>query len=82
MHCFAIHPPEALRAANRKIRIFMPENQKPKSHPACACSPPTNFIAARFLRNCDPVNTTMILLAFLMHTCFDWLDERYRAVRC
>ena len=25
---------------------------------------------------------TMILLAFLMHTCFDWLDERYRAVRC
>src|ERR1019366_4528937 len=24
---------------------------------------------------------TMILLAFLMHTCFDWLDERYRAVR-
>ena len=24
---------------------------------------------------------TMILLAFLMHTCFDWLDERYCAVR-
>jgi hypothetical protein len=24
---------------------------------------------------------TMILLAFLMHTCFDWLDQRYRAVR-
>ena len=24
---------------------------------------------------------TMILLAYLMHTCFDWLDEHYRAVR-
>ena len=25
---------------------------------------------------------TMILLAFLLHTALDWLDERYRAVRC
>ena len=57
MRCFAIHPPQALRAANRKTRIFMPENQKPKSHPACACVPPTNFIAARFLRKCDTVNS-------------------------
>ena len=24
---------------------------------------------------------TMILLAYLMHTAFDWIDERYRAVR-
>ncbi|MFA7241961.1 MAG: hypothetical protein WC091_17750 [Sulfuricellaceae bacterium] len=24
---------------------------------------------------------TMILLAFLLHTALDWLDERYRAVR-
>jgi hypothetical protein len=24
---------------------------------------------------------TMILLAYLMHTSFDWIDERYRAVR-
>jgi hypothetical protein len=26
-NCCAIHPPEALRAANRKTGIFMPENQ-------------------------------------------------------
>jgi hypothetical protein len=25
---------------------------------------------------------TMILLAFLLHTALDWLDERYRVVRC
>ena len=43
----------SLRAANRKIGIFIPENQKPKSHPACACLPRTKFIAAGFLRKCD-----------------------------
>ena len=56
MDCFAIHPPQALRAANPKTSIFMPQNQKPKSHPACPCLPPTKFIAARFLRKCDTVN--------------------------
>ena len=28
MHCFAIHPPKALRAPNRKTSINMPEIQK------------------------------------------------------
>lgn len=43
--------------ANRKTSIFMPDIQKPKSHPACACSPHTGLIDARFLRKCDTVNT-------------------------
>ena len=34
--CFAIRPPEALRAANRKTGIFMPEIQNPRLSQACA----------------------------------------------
>jgi len=48
--CFAIHPPQALLALNRKTGISMPENQKTKSHPTCACLPPTKLIAAGFPR--------------------------------
>jgi EpsI family protein len=36
----------------------MPEIQKPKSHPACTCLPPTKLIAAGFLRKCDTVNSS------------------------
>ena len=32
-------------------------------------------------KNLANLLATMILLAYLMHTCFDWLDEHYRAVR-
>ena len=42
--------------ANPKTGINMPENQKPKSHPACACLPTTKLIDAGFLRKCDTVN--------------------------
>ena len=55
--CCAIRPPEALRAANRKTGIFMPENQKPRPHPSCLCLLPRSSIAARFLRKFDTVNT-------------------------
>ncbi len=48
-------------AAHCKIDIFLLENQKPKSHPACACLPPTNFVATGFLRKCDTVNTPRLL---------------------
>jgi len=34
----------------------MHENQKPNSHPACACLLRRKFIAAKFLRKCDTVN--------------------------
>jgi hypothetical protein len=43
-------------AANCKTSSFLLENQKSKSHPACACLPTTYFIAAGFLRDCVTVN--------------------------
>ena len=44
--CCAIRPPKALRAANRKTGIFMPDRQKPKS-PIVSPRHPVN---AKFLR--------------------------------
>jgi len=53
--CCAIHPPEALRAANRKSGIVMPEIQNPKSTPACPARYQDNSSPPDFYGNPTPL---------------------------
>jgi hypothetical protein len=54
-NCRAIHPPVALRAANRKTGMFMPEIQKPQSPRLASLQ---FHLAARFLRKYETANSS------------------------
>ena len=80
MVCFAIPSAASPARSNCKTDVLVLEKQKPKSHSACACLPPTYFIAAGFLRDCVTVNRQRALSCLNLwrtHVCAQEQNARH-----